>query len=171
MLFHMRWGPGPMADERDRLRSLRLKTANHTTVSGEIALSGSIAAVLASVLCGLLLMGAATGTSSSSSAAARFVDGMDLETFSEPPDSGTTVLARWGNEDYFFIGRVDQTRNGDEIHVAYLDGDRAWVQLRDIRRDTVRAGASVHIHVQGHDGWLPAVVTQRSGNRVEADGI
>ena len=79
------------------------------------------------------------------------------------------MLARWGNEDYFFLGRVEQRRENDEMHIVYLDGDRAWVRLDDLRRDTVRAGASVHIHVQGHDGWAPAVVTQRSGNRIEAD--
>jgi hypothetical protein len=52
---------------------------------------------------------------------------------------------------------------------VYLDNDRAWVRLADLRRDTVRAGMSVHVHVQGSDGWLPAVVTQRSGNRIEAE--
>lgn len=170
-LFQMRWGPGPLADERDRLRSIKLKTANYTTVSGELALAGSFAAVLGSVLCGLLLMGAAndSGGGSSSSTAARFVEGMDLETLDSAPDTGSIVLARWGNEDFFFLGRVQEQRGDDEFHISYLDGDRAWVRLQDLRRDTLADGASVHVHVQGHDGWLPAVVTQRSGNRIEAD--
>lgn len=166
-LFQMKWGPGPLADERDRMRSLKLRTSNHTTVSGELVLSGSIAAVLASVLCGLLLMGAATD--SSGPTGPNFIDGVELQAFTEAPELGTVVLARWGNEDYFFLGRVEQSRAGDEFHVVYLDNDRAWVRMADIRRDTIRAGMSVHVHVQGHDGWLPAVVTQRSGNRVEAE--
>ena len=167
LLFQMRWGPGPLADERDRLRSLKLRTSNHTTVTGEIALSGSIAAVLASVLCGLLLMGAAA--SSSHPTGPNFVDGAELQSLSEAPELGSIVLARWGNEDYFFLGRVEETRAGDEFHIVFLDNDQSWVRLTDLRSDTVRAGMSVHVHVQGSDGWLPAVVTQRSGNRIEAE--
>jgi hypothetical protein len=166
-LFQMRWGPGPLADERERLRSLKLRTANHTTVTGELAYSGSIAAVLASVLCGLLLMGATTSTARP--AGQNFQDGVDLEALDGAPENGAVVLARWGNEDYFFLGRVQESRANDEFHVVFLDGDQSWVRLADLRRDTVQEGMSVHVHVQGQDGWLPAVVTQRVGDRVQVE--
>jgi hypothetical protein len=100
---------------------------------------------------------------------ARFADGMELERLDEAPDEGTVVLARWGSEVYFFLGRVTEQRGDDELHISYLDGDREWVNLSDLRRDTVRAGSIVHVHVQGHEGWLPAQVTQRTGDRVEVD--
>jgi hypothetical protein len=167
-LFQMRWGPGPLADERDRMRSLKLRTSNHTTVTGELAYSGSIAAVLASVLCGLLLMGATTSSGRPASQAA-FQDGVDLDALTGAPETGSVVLARWGNEDYFFLGRVEGARGDDEFHIVFLDGDQSWVRAADLRADTVRTGMSIHVHVQGQEGWLPGVVTQRSGNRVEVE--
>ncbi len=168
-LYQMRWGPGFMADERDRYRAMKRNLASYTTAHGELAHAGAIAAVLASLMGGLLLMGAHTTTSSRPSMPANFADGMQLQEITEAPEEGSVVLARWGREDYFFLGRVDQRRGDDEYHITYLDGDEAWVRQSDLRQDGVRAGASVHIHVQGHEGWLPARITQRANNRVEAD--
>jgi hypothetical protein len=168
-LYQMRWGPGPIADDRERFRALKRNLNNYTTAQGELAHSAAIAAVLASLMGGLLLMGANTATSQDPTMPANFTDGMRLEQFEEPPTEGTIVLARWGNEDYFFLGRVDQSRNGDEYHITFLDGDEAWVRASDLRHDAVQANSSVHIHVQGHEGWLPAQITQRANNRVEAD--
>lgn len=168
-LYQMRWGPGPMADERERYRSMKRHLTSFTTAHGELAHSAAFGAILATVIGGLLLVGANTARSEAPSLPANFSDGMSLDSLEEPPEEGTVVLARWGTEDYFFLGRVDQARGDDEFHVTYLDGDEAWVRLSDLRRDTVRTGASVHIHLQGHEGWLPATITQRSGSRVEAD--
>jgi len=167
-LFHMRWGPGPLADGRSRLRALKARTRAYTTMHGEFAYAGAIAALLGSLLALSMLLGA-TGGERQQAPAAQYADGMQLERLSEPPEDGTLVLARWGNEVYFFLGRADGRREGDEIHVSYLDGDQEWLRLDDLRRDTVRAGAVVHVHIQGQESWLPAQVTQRTGDRIEVD--
>lgn len=169
ILYQMRWGPGIAADERERFRAMKRSLTSYTTAHGEFAHAGAIAAVLASLMGGLLLMGAHTTESSRPSMPSNFADGMQLVEVTEDLAEGSVVLARWGTEDYFFLGRVDQSRNDDEYHITYLDGDEAWVRRADLRQDAVRSGASVHIHVQGHEGWLPARITQRANNRVEAD--
>jgi len=168
-LYQMRWGPGLFADERDRIRAMRRKLSSYTTAQGELAHSAAVVAVLATLMGILLLLGANTTTAATTSLPPNFTDGMDLQTFESPPEEGSLVLARWGSDEYFFLGRVDQSRNNDEFHVTYLDGDEGWVRLADLRQDAVRANASVHIHVQGHERWLPALITQRANNRVEAD--
>jgi hypothetical protein len=169
-LFHMRWGPGPFADDRARFRALERRLRSYTTIHGELALSGSLAAVLATIVLGFMLMGSASSSGEpASNIAAQMQDGMELETLTSPPELNSLVLARWGNEEYFFLGRVEQQRTGEEFRISYLDGDQAWVKLRDLRRDAVNTGATVHVHIQGHEGWLPAIITQRSNNRVEAD--
>jgi hypothetical protein len=168
-LHQMRWGPGLMTDERERFRAAKRILGAYTTDHGELAYAGAAAAILATLMGLLMIMGANTTSSRRADEPENFADGMALTAFTTAPEQGSIVLARWGNEDYFFLGRLDQSRGDDEFHVTYLDGDEAWVRMNDLRQDTVAAGASVHVHVQGHEGWLPARITQRANNRVEAD--
>ena len=168
-LYRMRWGPRFLASGPERHRARQLSLSSYTTNHGELAYAGVVIAVLATVTGGLWLFDARPDGENGPSMPANFTDGMQLEGLTEPPSEGSLVLARWGSEDYFFIGRVDQLRGDDEVHVTFLDGDEAWLRQADLRQDAVREGASVHIHVQDHEGWLPARITERRNNRVEAD--
>jgi hypothetical protein len=81
---------------------------------------------------------------------------------------GDWVLARWKGEAYWFPGVV-QSRDGDWVTVAYDDGTRETLRLREVRSYDWRQGSRVQCQWNGGNDWYEGRITAMSGDGVTID--
>jgi hypothetical protein len=78
---------------------------------------------------------------------------------------GQPVFARWAPDGWWYPGFIDQI-DGERYHVAFSDGDSAWVTGQEITNSTVFDGHAVAVKWQSNGKYYPAVIQRRQGNSV-----
>ena len=75
---------------------------------------------------------------------------------------GDEVLTIWG-EDGFLYPAILVSQDGDNAHVAYLDGDEADVPLAKLNQGAFGPGLRVNVNWKGRRVYYWGKITQRIG--------
>jgi hypothetical protein len=79
--------------------------------------------------------------------------------------SGDEVLAPW-LDDGFLYPAVLVALEGDQAHVAYLDGDEADIAASSLSQSMFGPGLVVHVNWKGRRAYYPGVIQRRLGMAV-----
>jgi len=98
-----------------------------------------------------------------------------LKQYKKFPKIGTLLLARFGQGEYFFFGKVEEIdRKKNMVKIKYLDGDEEWKTIHELRYDTIKPGYRVEVRLESESSWLPGTILDRIDDlftiRLDIDG-
>lgn len=81
---------------------------------------------------------------------------------------GDWVLGQWRGGDYWFPGVV-QTRNGNDVTIAYDDGTHETLSVNRVREYNWNLGTRVDCRWAGGEDWYPGEITGISKDGTQLD--
>lgn len=78
---------------------------------------------------------------------------------------GDWVLARYRGGDYWFPGII-QSVSGNRVVVAYDDGDKETLNVRNVRPYDWAIGHRVECNFKGAGKWYPGVIASLAGGTI-----
>lgn len=94
--------------------------------------------------------------------------GMLFSTALAAQERGDWALGKWRGGDYWFPGVIEQ-RTGGTVTIAYDDGTRETLPLREVRPYDWAVGTRIECRWQNGSQWYAGEITQVSSDGVRID--